>query len=136
MAKKTETENEEVNVNAEDPSTPLRSAQDDRELRAPQDDRELRAPQDDRELRDPQDDMGGYDPWKDMRQVYIPKRTRGEQNTLEVGVNDRTYFIPKEKWVEVPEPVWEVISEMQARQKALDEYLDKNDALTQSQGKA
>ncbi len=109
MAKKTETENEEVNVNAEDPSTPLRSAQDDR---------------------------GSYDPWKDMRQVFIPKRTRGEQNTLEVGVNDRTYFIPKEKWVEVPEPVWEVISEMQARQKALDEYLDKNDALTQSQGKA
>ena len=37
-----------------------------------------------------------YDPWQDMRTVYIPKRSRTEQNTLEVGVNEKTYFVPKE----------------------------------------
>lgn len=62
-----------------------------------------------------------YDPWQDMRRVYIPKRSRGEQNTLEVGVNDKTYFVPKDQWVEVPEPVWEVITEMQNRQKIMED---------------
>ena len=36
-----------------------------------------------------------YDPWQDMRKVFIPKRSRGEQSTLEVGVNNKTYFVPK-----------------------------------------
>lgn len=66
-----------------------------------------------------------YDPWKDMRKVYIPKRSRGEQSTLEVGVNDKTYFIPKDQFVEVPEPVWEVVREMQARQKIMEEEAKK-----------
>ena len=77
-----------------------------------------------------------YDPWQDMRQVYIPKRSRGEQNTLEVGVNDRTYFVPKDQFVEVPAPVWEVITQMQRQQKALEEYLDHNESLMPSAGKA
>ena len=41
-----------------------------------------------------------YDPWQDMRQVFIPKRSRTEQNTLEVGVNDKTFFIPKDQFSE------------------------------------
>ena len=76
-----------------------------------------------------------YDPWKDMRQVYIPKQTRGEQNTLEVGVNDKTYFVPKDKWVEVPAPVWEVVNEMLKRRKENEEYLSKNENLKPSMGK-
>ena len=43
-----------------------------------------------------------YDPWQDMRQIFIPKRSRTEQNTLEVGVNDKTFFIPKDQFVDVP----------------------------------
>lgn len=62
-----------------------------------------------------------YDPWKDMRQVYVPKFSRTEQDTLEVGVNDRTYFIPKEQTISVPEPVWEVIEEMLRARKAMEE---------------
>ena len=76
-----------------------------------------------------------YDPWQDMRRVFIPKRSRGEQNTLVVGVNDKTYFVPKDQFVDVPEPVWEVITEMQRQQQALEEYLDKNTDLTPSAGK-
>ena len=62
-----------------------------------------------------------YDPWQDMRKVYIPKRSRGEQNTLEVGVNNKTYFVPKEQFVEVPMPLWEVVNEMLDRQKIMDQ---------------
>ena len=65
--------------------------------------------------------MPEYDPWKDMRQVYVPKFSRTEQDTLEVGVNDRTYFIPKEQTISVPEPVWEVIEEMLRARKAMEE---------------
>ena len=71
-------------------------------------------------------EMPEYDPWQDMRKVYIPKRSRAEQNTMEVGVNDRTYFIPKDEWVEVPEPVWEVVTEMLRRQKIMDEEAQKS----------
>ena len=77
-----------------------------------------------------------YDPWQDMRQVYIPKQTRGEQSTLEVGVNDKTYFVPKDTWVEVPAPVWEVVNEMLKRRKETEEYLSKNENLKPSMGKA
>jgi hypothetical protein len=56
-----------------------------------------------------------------MRTVYIPKRSRTEQSTLEVGVNDKTYFIPKEQFVEVPMPLWEVIQEMMDRQRIMEE---------------
>jgi len=66
-----------------------------------------------------------YDPWKDMRQVYIPKRSRSEQNTLEVGVNDKTFFVPKDQFVEVPMPLWEVINEMLERQKIMDDEAKK-----------
>jgi len=62
-----------------------------------------------------------YDPWQDMRQVYIPKRSRSEQNTLEVGVNDKTYFVPKDQFVEVPMPLWEVIQEMLDRQSIMEQ---------------
>ena len=62
-----------------------------------------------------------YDPWQDMRQVYIPKRSRSEQNTLEVGVNDKTFFVPKEQFVDVPMPLWEVINEMLDRQKIMEQ---------------
>ena len=62
-----------------------------------------------------------YDPWQDMRKVFIPKRSRGEQSTLEVGVNNKTYFVPKEQMVEVPMPLWEVIMEMLDRQKIMEQ---------------
>lgn len=76
-----------------------------------------------------------YDPWQDMRQVFVPMMSRGEQSTLEVAVNDRTFFIPKNVMVEVPEPVWEVINEMQRAQRALDDYLSANQKIQPTHGR-
>ena len=61
-----------------------------------------------------------YDPWKVKRQVYIPKMSRGEQDTQEVGLNNKTYFLPKNKWVEVPEPVAQVVDEMLRAREAME----------------
>lgn len=66
-----------------------------------------------------------YDPWQETRQVYVPKMNRGEQDTLEVGVNDKTYFVPKDKWVDVPGPVADVVEEMLYRRKLMEENAKK-----------
>ncbi len=66
-----------------------------------------------------------YDPWQDMRQIFIPKRSRSEQNTLEVGVNDKTFFIPKDQFVDVPMPLWEVVREMLDAQKTMEQEAQK-----------
>ena len=71
-----------------------------------------------------------YDPWKDMRSVYVPKRTRTEQDTLEVGVNDRTFFVPKDTNVDVPLPVYEVVQERLRMEKAFEQNLKNNENLT------
>ena len=75
-----------------------------------------------------------YDPWKDMRTVFIPKRSRGEQSTLEVGVNDKTYFVPKDKTVEVPAPVAEVVNEMLLWQRQYEENMKNHANLTPHPG--
>ena len=67
-----------------------------------------------------------YDPWQETRTVFIPKRSRTEQNTLEVGVNDKTYFVPKDQFVDVPMPLWEVIHEMQDRQLIMEREAEKD----------
>ena len=77
-----------------------------------------------------------YDPWKDMRTVFVPRMSRGEQATLEVGVNDKTYFVPKDQQVEVPAPVAEVVNEMLFRRKKFEENMKNNEYLTPSGGKA
>ena len=66
-----------------------------------------------------------YDPWKDMRQVFVPKMSRSEQDTLQVGVNDKTYFVPKNKLVDVPAPVAEVINEMLKRREIMEKDAKK-----------
>ena len=75
-----------------------------------------------------------YDPWKDMRTVYVPRMSRGEQATLQVGVNDKTYFVPKDQPVEVPAPVAEVVNEMLYRRKKFEENMKNNGNLTPHQG--
>ncbi|MBR3019574.1 MAG: hypothetical protein IKH57_21260 [Clostridia bacterium] len=75
-----------------------------------------------------------YDPWKDMRTVYVPRMSRGEQATLQVGVNDKTYFVPKDQQVDVPAPVAEVVNEMLYRRKKFEENMKANGNLTPHQG--
>lgn len=83
-----------------------------------------------------QETVKEYDPWQDMRTVYVPKLNRGEYGTLEVGVNDKTYFVPKDQFVDVPAPVAEVVNEMLMRRKKYEENMSKNPNLTPSAGKA
>ncbi len=74
----------------------------------------------------PAENPAEWDPWKIMREVYIPKRSRGEMDTQEVGVNNRTFFVPKDKRVDVPLPVAEVVEEMLRRQKIMEENAKRN----------
>lgn len=72
-----------------------------------------------------QEEPKKYDPWQDYRQVYIPL-VRGDKKTQEVGVNDKTYFVPKGKFVDVPLPVAEVVNEMLERQRIMEEEADRD----------
>lgn len=50
-----------------------------------------------------------YDPWKDMRDVFLPRQSAGNEPTMFVGVNGRTFLLPYGKKSTVPMPVYEVI---------------------------
>ena len=51
------------------------------------------------------------DPWAEENyvEVYVPKRTRGEQATEFYSVNGNKYFVPKGKTVKVPAPIAELV---------------------------
>lgn len=58
-------------------------------------------------------------PWQEKRKVFIPKYSRGEQETRLVSVNGRDYFVPKGREVDVPLPVYEVLMNSEDMRKAL-----------------
>ena len=51
------------------------------------------------------------DPWaeENYEEVFVPKRTRGEQATEFYSVNGNKYFVPKGKTVKVPAPIAELV---------------------------
>ena len=55
-----------------------------------------------------------YDPWTDMRTITIPRGGRNEEKAITASVNNRDYIIPKGKPVEVPYPVWKMLTDVQA----------------------
>lgn len=59
-----------------------------------------------------------YDPWKDMRTIMLPRAGSNEQQFQYVGVNGRTFQVPRGKQTEVPRPVYECLMEAQAAQQA------------------
>ena len=54
-----------------------------------------------------------YDPWKDMREIMLPRAGNNEQQFQYVGVNGRTFQVPRGKRTEVPRPVYECLMEAQ-----------------------
>ena len=50
-----------------------------------------------------------HDPWTDMREITLPRAGSNEQQFWFVGVNGRTFQVPRGKAVEVPKPVYEVL---------------------------
>ena len=58
-----------------------------------------------------------YDPWKDMREITLPRAGNNEQQFQLVGVNGRTFQVPRGKRTQVPLPVYECLMEAQAAQQ-------------------
>ena len=61
-----------------------------------------------------------YDPWKDMREIMLPRAGNNEQQFQYVGVNGRTFQVPRGKRTEVPRPVYECL--MEAQQQAQEAF--------------
>lgn len=68
----------------------------------------------------------GYDPMKEMITDIIPYAPAGEQQNMYVGMNGKTYNIPRGKSVELPMPVWEIIKRALAAERKVEEELRKN----------
>lgn len=68
-----------------------------------------------------------YDIWADMVPITLPRAPKGENNFQFVGVNGRTFQVPRTgKPVEVPRPVYEVL----LRSAEMADYAaDRKDAL-------
>jgi hypothetical protein len=49
------------------------------------------------------------DVWAETKEVFLPKAGVNEQKFEFVGVNGRTFQVPRGKRVEVPLPVYEVL---------------------------
>lgn len=51
------------------------------------------------------------DPWaeENYEEVFVPKRTRGEQGSEVYMVNGNRYTVPKGKTVKVPAPIAELV---------------------------
>lgn len=60
------------------------------------------------------------DIWKETKTVFIPIEGHGEAKTQIVAINGRKFFVPKNKAVEVPMPVANVI-ERSRKQKEINE---------------
>lgn len=60
-------------------------------------------------------------PMQEMVSVYVPKAS-GEEPTLFVSLNGRTWLIPRGKTSEVPKPVAEIIWASEKAQEEADEF--------------
>ncbi len=58
--------------------------------------------------------------WEKKREVFLPRPQGNEQKSEFVCVNGRTFQVPKGKRVKVPEPVAEVLDNMQRQQEEAD----------------
>ena len=56
------------------------------------------------------------DPMREMVPVHLPK-IPGEHTTVFVGINGRSWQIPRGKTVEVPKPVADMLKERDRRQE-------------------
>lgn len=62
------------------------------------------------------------DVWNEMVEVRLPKAPKTEQNFQFVGVNGRTFQVPKGKSVTVPKPVYEVLMNAEKAKSEAEDY--------------
>ena len=60
--------------------------------------------------------------WNEMVEVRLPKAPKTEQNFQFVGVNGKTFQVPRGKSVKVPKPVTQVLANAEAAKTAAEEY--------------
>ncbi|MCD8036972.1 MAG: hypothetical protein LUE88_06325 [Clostridiales bacterium] len=60
--------------------------------------------------------------WNEMVEVKLPKAPKTEQNFQFVGVNGKTFQVPKGVTVEVPKPVAEVLKNAEKAKNEAEEY--------------
>ena len=60
--------------------------------------------------------------WDDMREITLPRPRVGEDPFQFVGINGRTFQVPKGKPVSVPYPVYERLKIMQDQEQAEIDY--------------
>ena len=65
---------------------------------------------------------GTSESWSEMVEVRLPKAPKTEPNFQFVGVNGKTFQVPKGKTVKVPKPVAEVLANAEAAKLAAEEY--------------
>ena len=63
-------------------------------------------------------------PMEEMVTVYVPKAS-GEEPTLFVALNGRTWLLPRGKQSEVPKPVAEIIWQMEKAQAEAEEFAER-----------
>lgn len=61
-------------------------------------------------------------PFEVMKTIVLPRATAGEEKSVYVGVNGRTWQVPRGKPVEVPEPVYDRLMIMLKAQAADDDF--------------
>lgn len=50
------------------------------------------------------------DPWKDMRDIIVPKKRNGDQESIHCSVNGKIFMVPCTGRVQqVPAPIYEVL---------------------------
>ena len=67
-----------------------------------------------------------YDPWQDMREILVPKKKNGDQESIYCAVNGRSYLVPcTGRPQKVPAPIYEVLINSQLLQDEADERAAK-----------
>ena len=63
-----------------------------------------------------------YDPMLDMVNVYLPRATGDEEDTVFVGFNGKGYLIERGTNVQLPRPVAAVLSDSELRKQRQEDY--------------
>ena len=69
-----------------------------------------------------------------MKTIVLPRATAGEDKSVYVGVNGRTWKVPRGKPVEVPECVYERLMIMLDAQVADEDFREEVEADTRKMG--
>ena len=71
---------------------------------------------------------------EEMKKIILPRATAGEDKSVYVGVNGKTWQVPKGKPVDVPECVYERLMIMLDAQTADEDYREEVEADTRKMG--